>query len=419
MDKRTSDIEKYLKGELTSAEMHALEKRALDDPFLAEALEGAEQLSQADFLKDVAELNEKINKRKTTTWIWPLRIAAGLLLVAVASFIIWNTLDKKTVETLALDQPKTTPDTITSTQTQPLTITPAETQSSSAQTETKEISPAPATEKQPQKTRSKSASENPSEKSKKENRVTTLAREKRLDQKNQVVTIDPSKKNDLQSPSANDIRIAEGYIASVDARPTIVTGLVLSAEDGTPLKDVNVALKGTSVVTKTDAYGRYAILTNNQNKTLVYASEGLESTEVKIQGTDSTYLPVKLEMDEDAQKEAAVEPMGLFDYRPTSVFNIPAHPEKGNRAFKQYLQRNHKYPNEARGTKTEGVVIVEFKVDSKGALTEFRIIRGIGKGCDEELIRLILQGDKWMPTTRDGVPVDDKARVRFKFELAE
>ena len=34
-----ADIEKYLNGKLSPSEMHALEKKALDDPFLAEALE--------------------------------------------------------------------------------------------------------------------------------------------------------------------------------------------------------------------------------------------------------------------------------------------------------------------------------------------------------------------------------------------
>ena len=35
-----SDIEKYHKGQLSAKERHDLEKAALDDPFLADALEG-------------------------------------------------------------------------------------------------------------------------------------------------------------------------------------------------------------------------------------------------------------------------------------------------------------------------------------------------------------------------------------------
>ena len=34
------DIEQYLQGKLSPAEMHALEKAAVQDPFLADAIEG-------------------------------------------------------------------------------------------------------------------------------------------------------------------------------------------------------------------------------------------------------------------------------------------------------------------------------------------------------------------------------------------
>ena len=36
----SEDIRKYLAGKLSSAEMHAIEKAALEDPFLADAIEG-------------------------------------------------------------------------------------------------------------------------------------------------------------------------------------------------------------------------------------------------------------------------------------------------------------------------------------------------------------------------------------------
>jgi hypothetical protein len=109
MSKGKNDIEKYLKGELTAAEMHALEKEALRDPFLAEALEGGEQLSAIDFSKDVAELNERIMKRKQTSWTWPVRIAASLLLLVVCSFIFWIAQKQDPEQTLALEQNIFTP----------------------------------------------------------------------------------------------------------------------------------------------------------------------------------------------------------------------------------------------------------------------------------------------------------------------
>lgn len=60
MDKLWHDIEKYRSGALSASEMHALEKRALTDPFLAEALEGAGDLDPAAFSADVADLQKRI-----------------------------------------------------------------------------------------------------------------------------------------------------------------------------------------------------------------------------------------------------------------------------------------------------------------------------------------------------------------------
>jgi hypothetical protein len=136
----------------------------------------------------------------------------------------------------------------------------------------------------------------------------------------------------------------------------------MSAEDGTPLPDVSIVLKGTSITTKTDAQGRYAITADSQDKTLVYSSVGLESTEVKINGIDSTYLPVKIEMTEEAQEEAAVQPSGMRDFGPTNVYTIPAHPETGNRAFKQYLEKTHKYPKEAKEVKLKEPLLLNLKL---------------------------------------------------------
>src|ERR1700754_1790933 len=91
-----NDIEKYLKGELSPTEMHALEKKALDDPFLADALEGAEFLGPEAFLDDLEDLRQQLQariepeERKTVQifWIWTARIAAGLLLITIATFML-------------------------------------------------------------------------------------------------------------------------------------------------------------------------------------------------------------------------------------------------------------------------------------------------------------------------------------------
>ena len=68
-----SDIERYHSGKMLPEERHALEKAALDDPFLADALEGYMFTSTAsdDLAKIQARLNKKHNRKKAVPIFQP------------------------------------------------------------------------------------------------------------------------------------------------------------------------------------------------------------------------------------------------------------------------------------------------------------------------------------------------------------
>ena len=94
-----------------------------------------------------------------------------------------------------------------------------------------------------------------------------------------------------------------------------------------------------------------------------------------------------------------------------------AGPEGGRKAFKQYLESNLRYPEEALKNQVEGKVTIQFSVGLTGQVTDFKVIRGIGFGCDEEVIRLIKAGPKWSPTKKNEEPIKDRVRVRMRFAL--
>src|SRR6478736_934138 len=111
MDNLSNDIIKYKKGELNPEQMHALEKKALADPFLAEALEGAENISAEEFAADISEIEKNILHKKNparTGIFTPLRIAAGVLLVASSIFIVYQFVPR--AETIALKTEKPKPE---------------------------------------------------------------------------------------------------------------------------------------------------------------------------------------------------------------------------------------------------------------------------------------------------------------------
>ena len=57
-----ADIARYHKGQMTAKEMHALEKAALDDPFLADAIEGYATVP-VNAENDIDLLEKNLDKR--------------------------------------------------------------------------------------------------------------------------------------------------------------------------------------------------------------------------------------------------------------------------------------------------------------------------------------------------------------------
>lgn len=88
-----ADIQKYLDGRMSASEMHAIEKAALDDPFLADAIEGFDIAQQQDtsivpkHLKEIRERIHETTKRDGKVigiggfgW-WKLAAAAVIVLI--------------------------------------------------------------------------------------------------------------------------------------------------------------------------------------------------------------------------------------------------------------------------------------------------------------------------------------------------
>ena len=94
-----ADIQRYLSGNMSASEMHAMEKAALDDPFLADAIEGMDQVMQshgeAPVNQNLEELRTAIAEKiqpgsgKVRGMVW-WRIAAAAVVVIAAGVFLWN-----------------------------------------------------------------------------------------------------------------------------------------------------------------------------------------------------------------------------------------------------------------------------------------------------------------------------------------
>lgn len=113
-----ADIDRYLQGRLTPAQMHALEKAALRDPFLADAIEGYREADPALAAQHLADIGQQLSaaparirpipQHSPVRW-W--RAAAVILLVAggaTAGWLIWNK-DIHTKELAQANTPQSAP----------------------------------------------------------------------------------------------------------------------------------------------------------------------------------------------------------------------------------------------------------------------------------------------------------------------
>lgn len=74
------------------------------------------------------------------------------------------------------------------------------------------------------------------------------------------------------------------------------------------------------------------------------------------------------------------------------------------------------YPNIAKQAGLEGKVFVMAYVDEQGNVDDVKVLKGIGGGCEEEVIK-VLKTTKFKPGMNNGQPVKVKASLSFAFKL--
>ena len=121
-----------------------------------------------------------------------------------------------------------------------------------------------------------------------------------------------------------------------------------------------------------------------------------------------------LGIDEEFKVTAIVEP--TFDEEVIIEDNTPfiiveKMPEfpGGINALRKYLSKNIKYPSMARDIGIKGGVYLGFIIDKDGSITDIKVLKGIGGGCDEEAVRVVEGMPAWNPGKQGG----KKVRVQF------
>ena len=82
-----------------------------------------------------------------------------------------------------------------------------------------------------------------------------------------------------------------------------------------------------------------------------------------------------------------------------------------------FIQKNLIYPEKAKAEGIEGRVFITFTIEKDGSVSNVKILRGIGGGCDEVAKEVVEKMPKWKPGTQRGKPVRVQFNLPIKFEL--
>jgi len=90
------------------------------------------------------------------------------------------------------------------------------------------------------------------------------------------------------------------------------------------------------------------------------------------------------------------------------IFTTVEEPAKypgGDEALKKFIDENIEYPTQAIQDKISGTVFVQIIIEKDGSISDVKVLRGIGGGCDEEAVRVISKMPNWIPAKQKGIPV--------------
>ncbi|RNI29483.1 energy transducer TonB [Rufibacter immobilis] len=99
-----------------------------------------------------------------------------------------------------------------------------------------------------------------------------------------------------------------------------------------------------------------------------------------------------------------------------SVEHMPEF-EGGLQKLMDFVGRSLHYPRAAQANGVEGTVVVSFVVAASGDLTDIQILKGLGFGTEEEVLRVMKKLPRWKPGNQNGRNVPVRMTLPIRLEL--
>ena len=447
-----ADIERYHRGLMSSGERHAIEKAALDDPFLADALEGYIHTETA--AGDIDELKERLaNRTAEKEKVIPIavnkpsfewwKVAAMIVLVAGAGLLVYQFAFNAKKEDIA-QSPQ--PATIKQQKNEPeKTTSPATNDSGSVVSELAKVSNETKTAdnqesiknkkrediKQAQPSAPRVVTNVPTKDTIHTDAVANLVAEKTIDElktdntqfKKSVLANEqaaPFNQPVVSPAHSRQARKAAAMSQNTEGvqryqhfnQPNVFRGRVTDMNNNA-LPFSNITNQQDNIGTYSDANGYFTLTSPDTVLNVQVKSIGFMSDNVQLKNKVASNQ-VYLQEDRNSLAEIVISNKKVNSNRPRNNLMVldEAEPADGWANYDLYLANNLKTP-ETFTDKQEGSqkeVELSFEVNQFGEPINITVKKSLCESCDQEAIRLLKEGPKWKRKTKKG-----KATVKISF----
>ena len=439
------DIRRYWKNEMSAQEMHALEIAAMEDPFLADALEGYSKL-QKDPSNDLALLKTRIAERAATAAVvkmkrrnqW-LRVAAIFILLAGMGVVAFKMMQQNKNDLAKNESPKANAAPVPkekATSTQPTDqylakdssrviydsaeiVRPSDLATAPSKRELKNFKPVA----KPEAISSgiakaegnddkdsfalKEVVANRQAEYKKSAAPVAAQKSESLDRFESRAKLDTTAINAGAAPEQGRKQDAEHVFLY-----NTFSGKVVDLQNRS-IPSAQVRMNNANQLASTDQYGMFQFKSRDSVADITIASPGYQEKNLTLNSNQSGLITMERQPSKSKFSEVVVSGMGAKKKSAQApdlhVYVMDAEPLIGWDKYNRYLDSNKKIP--ADEPRLQGEVVLSFKVSSKGELSSFDVEQSLSKSYDKEAIRLIKEGPGWRVT--NGKKTRVKVIVRF------
>ena len=444
-------IRQYREGSLSAEKMYAVEKYLLENPFEAEALEGMEEMSPEQLGQHVEDINslvdqrlEKEEKTKVIFWTNTRRIAAGLVFILSASFVyFWidqnealeeaptKELTLKTDDKEGANKDGSPEESQKESSAPPEAVELVDSTQMVAQAEVVEpVAEAAEFDLDMEFTEESVVAAEDAKMAVVEEEIliaesAAIEPKREKEKAREIVAPAPPVKPEVLAlttatalTDTSSLQASNSLSSLLQRDPVLITGRVLDAESGDPLPQVTILVEGTTQGTPTDADGHFSMRVDTVGKKLIARFLGYTTQTVDLnKGPDFTF---NLEPDVTSVGEVVVTAYGVSrsKNRLNTQPSVKSAVIPRYRNFTAFAKDNLIYPQEALDNDISGRVVLEFDLSAEGESSNYRVVKGLGYGCDEEAIRLVKAYSGWVPAvdSRTNRPQASQKRVKIRFK---